>query len=227
MSVQDFNELLSNKKSWICPECCRGLRKNNNDQTPVRHQAHDGSTSSLDTNWVNKGPRGSSGCNKKGDRTVGDFGESSSQQDLRGIVQSELRTFHLEKELVGVIKTTMSREFHSLKKELKEMKEEVTGIKEAIDFFNTQFEELKEDSKKKTVQIAELQKENETLKFTTRDLHIRVMEMEQHARAANIEVQCVPEFKSENPVVLIQQLAKVVSCDINASDIHFCTRIAK
>ncbi|CAH2096312.1 unnamed protein product [Euphydryas editha] len=50
--------------------------------------------------------------------------------------------------------------------------------------------------------------------------------MEQCMRESNLEIQGVPEFKSENVVSVVKQVAKVVSAKLHDEDILSCTRVA-
>ncbi|XP_064072497.1 uncharacterized protein LOC135193538 [Vanessa tameamea] len=51
--------------------------------------------------------------------------------------------------------------------------------------------------------------------------------MEQHSRDCNLEIQCVPEHKSENLSSIVHQLASVVSFDLHDNDIVNFHRVAK
>lgn len=51
--------------------------------------------------------------------------------------------------------------------------------------------------------------------------------MEQHSRSCNLEIQNVPEHKSENLITLAKQVANIANYKLNESDIHICTRVAK
>ncbi|XP_063382169.1 uncharacterized protein LOC134668657 [Cydia fagiglandana] len=115
----------------------------------------------------------------------------------------------------------------ALRSEVAGLKGEVLSMKESMDFMNIKFEEMKTEAKDKFEICTQLQKEVETLKNDNLELVNRLNEFEQHSRACNIEIQCVPEHRSENLITTILQLAKTVSCDIKAEDIHHCTRTAK
>ena len=63
-----------------------------------------------------------------------------------------------------------------------------------------------------------IQKENELLKHTVSDLSIRVNLLEQNTRQQNIEINGVPENKSENLINTVVQLGKVVSSTLKQND---------
>ncbi|KAI5633311.1 hypothetical protein NE865_13978 [Phthorimaea operculella] len=61
-------------------------------------------------------------------------------------------------------------------------------------------------------------------------LEIKVIDdknIEQNNRSCNLEIQCVPEHKNENIPTIIKQLSKSVNCELQDSDIHNYTRVAK
>ncbi|XP_045459871.1 uncharacterized protein LOC123670420 [Melitaea cinxia] len=51
--------------------------------------------------------------------------------------------------------------------------------------------------------------------------------MQQQSRSNNIEIQCVPEHRSENLYTMFKQLVSTVKCDVSEGDVLHCTRIAK
>lgn len=75
--------------------------------------------------------------------------------------------------------------------------------------------------------MVELQKEYSVLQSNVKDLNSRINTLEQNARSANIEIQCVPERKSENLVHIVTQLGAVVGCAVSQEQIVHCSRIAK
>lgn len=56
--------------------------------------------------------------------------------------------------------------------------------------------------------------------------NIRINLMEQHTRDSNLEIQGVPEFKSENIVNVVKQIAEVVTAKLTDEYILKCTRVA-
>ncbi|XP_075990270.1 uncharacterized protein LOC142985913 [Anticarsia gemmatalis] len=75
--------------------------------------------------------------------------------------------------------------------------------------------------------LGRLYKEKDQMSTTVQDLLTRIQVIEQHSRYNNIEIQCVPEHKQENLVSTVMQISKVISCNLNETDIHHCTRVAK
>ncbi|CAG5004930.1 unnamed protein product [Parnassius apollo] len=86
----------------------------------------------------------------------------------------------------------------TLNKQLKDVSEELSKIKEPMEFMNAEFEECKMESLAMKKSYKELQDENCKIKSVVQELTIRVNQLDQSARSSNSEIQCVPERKSEN-----------------------------
>lgn len=138
---------------------------------------------------------------------------------IREIIQTELR---------GILATDVRNVVQKcVREEINNVRLEVTELKTSMDFINHQFEEMRCNLDDKSKQIETLQKENNDLKPLIKDLSFRLAQMEQHARASNIEIFSVPENKSENLKTTIMQLSKVISCPLKEDNIIMCTRTAK
>ncbi|XP_047990719.1 uncharacterized protein LOC125229821 [Leguminivora glycinivorella] len=59
------------------------------------------------------------------------------------------------------------------------------------------------------------------------DLTTRLDITEQHNRASNIELHCIPEHRSENLLTVVKQIGRTIACEVTDQDIHLCTRVAK
>ncbi|CAG5052898.1 unnamed protein product [Parnassius apollo] len=77
---------------------------------------------------------------------------------------------------------------------------EITDLKESVLFITNQYEYLKKDMQEKFIDVKQLKEENDCLKSTVKDLNSRLSIMEQHSRMSNLEIQCVPEHRTEKPV---------------------------
>lgn len=228
MTKSDFHKKNATA-DWLCPACCIVTRREKGDHTPVR---------SSGTNHEAKSPPASSSSwvNTKSRSTVLDDSslvyvreaenETLTQKDIREIIQSELRSF-MSNEIAEVIKQTMNKEWKLIKTELGDIKAEIATMRESMDFINQQYEDFRADASVNTQEICAIQKDNEELRASLKELNNKVDEMELHARASNIEIQGVPEYRSENLVSVVQQLAQIVSCSLKEHDIQMCTRTAK
>lgn len=75
--------------------------------------------------------------------------------------------------------------------------------------------------------VRSLEGENSRLLSVVSDLTRKVEQMEQLSRSCNIEVQCVPESKTENLLTTLNQLLRTVSCDLPDSSIMSIHRVPK
>lgn len=55
----------------------------------------------------------------------------------------------------------------------------------------------------------------------------RINTLEQHARANNLEIQCVPQKSNENLFSVVSKLSKTIGCNIKEGNITNCTRVMK
>ncbi|CAH2093515.1 unnamed protein product [Euphydryas editha] len=103
----------------------------------------------------------------------------------------------------------------------------MADMRSSMDFMNSKLESLLKEHEETKKEMVELQKENSVLKSNVKDLNARVNALEQSARSTNVEIQCVPERRSENLVQIVTQLGAVVGCTVKQEQIVPCTRIAK
>lgn len=136
---------------------------------------------------------------------------SITKRDLWNIVKQEIES---------AIKELVPEQFNKINAI-------ITSLQQSLSFFNEQYEEMKSTLTENSTIIKSLEKENITLQAKLKEVTKRTNLLEQHARSNNIEVQCVPEYKSENLISTMLQLSNVIKCDIKDDDIHFCSRIAK
>ncbi|CAH2097110.1 unnamed protein product [Euphydryas editha] len=86
---------------------------------------------------------------------------------------------------------------------------------------------ISKDIEEKTAIIKTLQTDNANLQATVSDLSERLSALEQNMRENNIEINGIPESKSENLVNTISQLAKTVNQPFADDDFLHVTRVAK
>lgn len=205
-----FNTILSGnlqadeQQNWLCPSC--KPRISNADHTPIRNKQVQDSTN------VTRRKKGTPVA-----PVITDEGPVTSSE-VSNIIKNEINnlTRHLNQTLASYVN-----------KELKVIKDVVDEIKQGMNFMNEKYEEMKAEISSKLNIVHEVQKENEQLKATVNDLNMRLNQVEQQARSSNLEIQCLPEFKSENLVSTVMNISKIISCDISESNIHHVTRIAK
>ncbi|KOB73224.1 Zinc finger DNA binding protein [Operophtera brumata] len=83
------------------------------------------------------------------------------------------------------------------------------------------------DLVEKTTVINQLKNENEKLHGTVHDLSSRLNTVELHMRECNIEINGIPENRSENLIDTVVKLTKSVDSPLEVGDIQHVTRIAK
>lgn len=207
-SNMQYNELTNElKASWLCPSCNRPKQGVDNADTPIRTisnlNKHD---SQLNITLRNKQKNSSVES------------EHLSLADVRRVIREEFEY------LLEAFKTSIVAQFDG---KLTILSDKLTEITDSVCFMEKQYEDMKSEVQQKIDMIKALESENEMLRININELNSRVSMIEQHSRANNIEIQCLPEHKSENLSSIVKQIAKTVNFNLNESDIHFCTRIAK
>ncbi|XP_047989871.1 uncharacterized protein LOC125229134 [Leguminivora glycinivorella] len=113
------------------------------------------------------------------------------------------------------------------KTELDPIKKDMAEMDASIKFISKQYEDMRVSQTNINKSISELQAENIDSKATIQDLSTRINHLEQRARATNIELQCVPENKSENIMQIVTRIGTVIQYPLKSEHIHSCSRIAK
>lgn len=189
--------------NWVCPTC--KPKTGNADNTPIR------SRQDPDANVTHR---------RKG--TQADVMEAPeapvTSSEVSSIVKNEISKLmrHLNQTLANYVNN-----------ELKAIKDNVDEIRRSMEFMNEKYEEIKLEVSSKMNTIQEVEKENVQLKSTVKELNTRLNQMEQQARSSNLEIQCLPEHKSENLVSIVMNISKVLSCELSEQNIHHVTRISK
>lgn len=199
-----YSDLTDNyKNTWLCPNCARP--KSDNTNTPVRGLQADRVLEEHDDH-------GSSNIIKDGEQKI-------IEPTVAGLTFEEVRLIVREemKFLLDAFKQSILDEFTSKTNE----------VLASINFLEDQYESIKNDLSAKTDMIKLLQSDNKTLQATVNDLQSRLTLLENQSRASNLEIQCVPEHRSENVVATVKQLAATVKCNISDTDIQSCSRIMK
>ncbi|XP_047544636.1 uncharacterized protein LOC125076937 [Vanessa atalanta] len=126
----------------------------------------------------------------------------------------------IKQEIKNALKEVVTEQFAK-------MNDVLSSFQQSLNFFNDQYELMKVSLEEKSSKIEKLEKNNNILQTSLTDLTIRMNLLEQHSRSCNIELQNVPESKSENLISTVLQLSKIVNHDVKDADIIHCTRIAK
>ncbi|KAI5643395.1 hypothetical protein NE865_04571 [Phthorimaea operculella] len=133
-----------------------------------------------------------------------------------------------ENRLRDILRQEMSQIIEQrVSEKLKSIKDELASYHEAFDFFNKQFEDLKKSVAEKDEKITCLQKDNQELHGTVRDLTQRLSSVEQFMREDNVEINGIPESRSENLACTLIKIGETVGCSLTDNDIQHITRVAK
>lgn len=135
------------------------------------------------------------------------------------IIRQEIRTV-IALEISANIKTSMNEELREIKEMFRDLKDSVNFMSDEFDRMKTELDTCKSDNKN-------LHKENEALKTTVIDLSMRMNLIEQHSRQQNIEINGIPENKTENLAKTIVQLGNIVANTIKEDDILSAVRVRK
>lgn len=209
---QDFNGFSKDfKESWVCPTCrCMEPKPGDNSNTPIRYITNPPqklltsaalvtapSPPALNDEFVTQRVRPHSSCKCS----------CISAESIRDIIREELD--------------------RKLNTQLNDFKLKLTGLEESLAFHFAQYDLLKSDNESHKASITKLQKDNELLRTANQDTNRRLQLLEQLSRSNNVEIQCIPENKSENIYNTVQQLGKIIKCSVTESDFQYCSRIAK
>lgn len=115
-----------------------------------------------------------------------------------------------------------------LKKTLfKDIEKDLSDMRDSMGYISSTYDDLKADLEEKSRIIIELKRENEQVRSDYNDLHKRLSAVESQTRDCNLELQCVPENRSENLVNLSMQLSSIVNGDLHEQNILAVHRVAK
>lgn len=211
-SESSFKKLSkSSKYAWVCFNCRSKMPKTDNSNTPVRQAQTLDTKSVCDT--ISPGENVTQRNKTKRDATITKdiLSCETNEGRIRQIIRDEIQC---------AVKEMVEKCIGTFCNEIKEFKESLT-------FFNSQFEELKQEIKDRKLIIERLDKENKDLRQSLTYLRTEMNLLQQQSRSNNLEIQCVPESKSENLYSLVKQLATTVKCDITEQEVLHCARIAK
>ncbi|CAG4987469.1 unnamed protein product [Parnassius apollo] len=116
-----------------------------------------------------------------------------------------------------------SKEFDEIKSELATLRE----IGKSVEFLSSQYDRMNSDIKNLQDRLTVVTKENLTLSSQVLDISDRLNLMEQHSRETNIEINGVPENKSETLLSLAKQLCSTISVPLMDSEVLSGTRVRK
>ncbi|CAH2092479.1 unnamed protein product [Euphydryas editha] len=199
------------KNKWVCSVCLRRNKGDIIEPTGGVVPVHTATSDYVENVTI----RCKETTNSNIDHTIT---SSVSMQEVRNIVREELQ----------ILFETFSKDImKQIDCKFQEMLHNMTAINTSIEFLEQKYEDVRQELSLKFETILHLERENKSLRTDVNKLQSRLSLMELQSRACNVEVQCVPEFKNENLVATINQIASVIKCDIDKKDIITCTRVMK
>lgn len=199
---------------WKCPICKSKQPKGDNSKDRVRPSTPTG-LAEITFNVTRRKAQ-----NKPEGLTMAATGSSDcvTRSDIQLLIREEMRSVMTE--FAGQLNSTINSR-------LQELNDQFSEFKTSVSFLSEQYDNLKANIDTNNSEIKLLKTENALLRSELSVLAGRVRQIDQLSRSSNLELQCVPEKRSENVMTIIKQLGNVVKCPINDHDIAFCSRIAK
>lgn len=203
------------KPGWKCSNCSGRIRRK--DDTPIRNTSELNLLSFADNVTIRSARRP-----VPISPPTQDLASPLTRDDVCDVVNG---VFDKKmKDLVSQVCLSVSNTF---REELKSIKSEISELRESMHFINKQYEEFMGEHKTAVEEVNSLRASNTNMCTQITNLNGRIIQLEQQARANNVEIQCVPETKDENPVQTVMKLVKFLNCNITEENIIKCTRIAK
>ncbi|KAI5646062.1 hypothetical protein NE865_01955 [Phthorimaea operculella] len=95
------------------------------------------------------------------------------------------------------------------------------------DFLVNEQRDVRNDLSIANEHIKKLEDQKQKLETNVTELNHRIMVLEKASRSCNIEIQCVPEKKSENVLELVKKLYEIIKMPSAVSEICAVRRVAK
>lgn len=213
VSPKEFTHINKDQNIWNCHECRSKIPKCDNSNTPVR------TTSVLVSEDVEVLSNVVQQTRKESPPNIDKHARGNrcnciSSQTIREIFKTEL-------------KLTMKQLRKENNTQHQQMNKLIGEFEKSLSYFNEEFEKFKSLCVTQKTEIENLRKENESLKTANQETTNKVRMLDQLMRSTNLEVQCVPENKSENIMTTLQQLGNIIDCPVQETEIQYCARSAK
>ncbi|CAH0718713.1 unnamed protein product, partial [Brenthis ino] len=198
------------KSTWRCPICVNQRKKGGNSANVlVRGLSQTSPSSCTETSTVNASPQAT--CSKCLNTTkLDEITLASIKNEINKSVTEAIHAVH-----------------NVLEAKFTDLINKVSDLTSTVEFFSNKYDELKSRLDSRDKEVVELLTQNRVLEETVKDLGFRLSSLEQHSRECNVEINGLPEFKSENLVQTVLQIGKTVSHTINDTDVMSCFRVAK
>ncbi|KAJ0183527.1 hypothetical protein K1T71_001503 [Dendrolimus kikuchii] len=111
--------------------------------------------------------------------------------------------------------------------EVKKITHELEQVTNSMTHMNETFEAVMKDHKLLSEKVTNLEVQQINTNNIVTNLQSRINQLEQEARSRNLEIQCLPEKKSENLVSIVKDIANVININIKEDNIMRVTRVSK
>jgi hypothetical protein len=212
------NEL---RESWLCPGCTASLPKTpRNDDTPVRANQGGSRSHVPGTDYVNT---------RRGGSSTGPTLISTQDGSLDSVDLTSIKGF-ISREISLMKSEFLKAITEAVIKELKPIREEISGLREAMTFINGQHKLISrrvDDLEKEIKCLSGVRADIGAMKESISDAGIETQKRKQWARRSNIEIFGIPERKGENLMKILEDISKRANSSLDpASDVDFVTRVA-
>ncbi|CAH2087376.1 unnamed protein product [Euphydryas editha] len=146
---------------------------------------------------------------------------SHIDESLLLVINSEIQS-SIDRSLKTVIETALNREFESLKIEINSLKD----LKCSLEFLGDEYDKIKSDLRASEERVKSLTNSNEAMQARVEELSHTLNLAEQHSRETNIEINGIPENKTENLTNIAKQLCTTISVSPLIMETS-CTRVRK
>lgn len=158
---------------------------------------------------------------------VGHFDLLSEFRALRSELNAKLDKQQLSLDEFNSTLGNIRKEITELSSKFLTLREDLDDAVKAIQFVSTAQNEQSKELAKQSGEVNALKLENSNLRTQINDLNSHILDIEQRERDCNLEIQCVPEYKTENLLSIFSKICNTVSVPISQSDVKNITRVAK
>lgn len=142
----------------------------------------------------------------------------NSNEDLKQYIDKKLED-SLSRLLVD-IRNNFSVESSDTRSKIQE-------LTESVNHMTSKYDQLKNALDIETKKVGDLEHENKVLQSQVSDLNNRLNQFEQLSRDCNLEIQCVPERKSENLKTILHELTTTIDCKLPEHELLNFHRVAR
>lgn len=134
---------------------------------------------------------------------------------------------YIEKKLDETFARLLSEIKRDLSAESCDTRSKIQELTESVNYMTDKCDALQKSLETEIKKVGDLELENKALKSQVSYLSNRLDDFEQHSRDCNLDIQCVPERKSENLREIVHQLTATVGYQLPDHELLNYHRVAK